>query len=415
MVGDYTLLRSDQTAKEKAMHAKAIIQKLLDRECGDIHTKRRRGVADLVQAGSHGKLTLMGLSRHLDPMTALPNRIKRVDRLLGNEKLQDECIGIYAAVSTTVLRGMKHPVIIVDWSDVTTDRGQQLLRASVVIVGRSMTLYEEVHPLKSYAAPKVHQRFVSRLKGMLPVGCEPVFVTDAGFRAPWFKLLNREGYAWIGRIRNRDTVRCAATDQQWHGCKQLYSKANTTAKDLGEYDYVRSNRVSCRLVLIKKRPAGRHQKTVFGKKARSKQSLKHASGQTEPWLLAVSPNLAHRSAAQVVDIYGCRMQIEQTFRDTKNPRWGLGLSQSQTRAPDRWSILLMVGALVIFALWMIGLAVQQQGYRIEYGSRKKAGKTLSIISLARWWLEQTTTRTLSTLRIRNAMNLLCSMLRPAYI
>jgi hypothetical protein len=168
-------------------------------------------------------------------------------------------------------------------------------------------------------------------------------------------------------------------------------------------------------VLIKKRPAGRHQKTVFGKKVRSKQSLKHASGQNEPWLLAVSPNLAHRSAAQVVEIYGCRMQIEQTFRDTKNPRWGLGLSQSQTHDPDRWSILLMIGALVIFALWVIGLAAQQEGYRIEYGSRKKAAKTLSIISLARWWIEQTTTRTLSALRIRNAINLLCSMVRAAYI
>lgn len=415
MVGDYTLIRSDQTAKESAMHAKAIIQKLLDRECGEIHAKRRRGVADLVQAGSYGQLTLMGLSRHLNSMTTLSNRIKRVDRLLGNEKLQDECIGIYAAVSTAVLRGIRHPAIIVDWSDVTADRGQQLLRASVVIAGRSMTLYEEVHLLKSYAAPKVHQRFISRLKGMLPVGCEPVFITDAGFRAPWFKLLNRYGYAWIGRIRNRDTVRCAAPEQPWQGCKHLYAKANTTAQDLGEYDYVRSNRVACRLVLIKKRPAGRHRKTVFGKQARSKQSQKHASGQTEPWLLAVSPNLAHRSAAQVVELYGCRMQIEQTFRDTKNPRWGLGLSQSQTRVPNRWRILLMVGALVIFALWMIGLAAQQQGYRVEYGSREKAAKTVSIISLARWWLEQTTTRTLSVLRIRDAMNLLCSMVRPAYI
>ena len=397
------------------MHAKPIIQKLLERECPAIHAKRRQSIVDIVQAGTRGKLTLMGLSRSLDPMAPLPNRIKRVDRLLGNEKLQAECVDIYQAIGRTVLQGMKHPAIIVDWSDLTTDRSVQLLRASVIIEGRSMTLYEEVHPLKNYAAPKVHRRFLSRLKTLLPWGCEPVFVTDAGFRAPWFKLLDKHGYAWIGRIRNRDMVRSTASEEEWHGCKDLYAKANKNAKDLGEYEYVRSNSVTCRLVLIKKRPAKRHKKTVFGKKARSKQSRKHASGQIEPWLLAVSPTLAHCSAAQVVAIYGGRMQIEQTFRDTKNPRWGLGLSESQTHRPDRWTILLMVGALVIFALWIIGLAAQQQGFKIEYGSRKKAGKTLSIISLSRWWLEQTTTCTLSVLQIRGAINRLCSMVFPAYI
>lgn len=175
------------------MHAKPIVRKLLDRQCPDMRAKRRQGVADIVQAGTHGKLTLMGLSRHLDPMTPIHNRIKRVDRLLGNEKLQDECVAIYETLSTTVLQGKTHPAIIVDWSDLTADRSQQLLRASVVVQGRSMTLYEEVHPLKIYAAPNVHQRFLSRLKSMLPVGCEPVFFTDAGFRAPWFKLLNRHG------------------------------------------------------------------------------------------------------------------------------------------------------------------------------------------------------------------------------
>jgi len=59
--------------------------------------------------------------------------------------------------------------------------------------------------------------------------------------------------------------------------------------------------------------------------------LKQAKAQKEPWLLAVSPQLAALSAQAIVTIYAGRMQIEQTFRDIKNPRWGLGLSASQTR------------------------------------------------------------------------------------
>jgi hypothetical protein len=35
---------------------------------------------------------------------------------------------------------------IVDWSPLTDDQSQQLLRASLPVGGRSITLYEEVHP-----------------------------------------------------------------------------------------------------------------------------------------------------------------------------------------------------------------------------------------------------------------------------
>lgn len=80
------------------------------------------------------------------------------------------------------------------------------------------------------------------------------------------------------------------------------------------------------------------------------------------------------------------MQIEQTFRDVKNRQWGMGLSDSQTTHLGRLSILLLIGALASYALWLIGLAAQRTGYKVAYGSKKKAASTLSIISLARCWI-----------------------------
>lgn len=82
------------------------------------------------------------------------------------------------------------------------------------------------------------------------------------------------------------------------------------------------------------------------------------------------------------------MQIEQSFRDVKNPSFGLGLSLSQTTRPDRLAILLLIGALAMYALWLIGLVVQVRGYRVSFGSSARTDSTLSIISLARWWLEE---------------------------
>jgi hypothetical protein len=142
---------------------------------------------------------------------------------------------------------------------------------------------------------------------------------------------------------------------------------------------------------------------------KSAHSLKQAKAQKEPWLLAVSPQLAGLTAKAVVAIYSGRMQIEQTFRDVKNSRWGLGLSASQTRKPKRLGILLLIAALACFALWLIGLAARASGYRIEFGSRKKAAKALSIISLARWWVLENQTIILSRRQINGALTLLCSM------
>jgi hypothetical protein len=370
------------------VHAQQIILDLLDRHCPEIHAKRRQCLAALAQAGQADALTLVGMGRNLPATTNIRHRIKRCDRLLGNRKLSAELLSIYAAVARRFIAPNSQPIVIIDWSDLLRDQSAHMLRAAVMVQGRAMLLYEEVHVTKDYGTAKAHRQFLKNLISVLPPGCQPVIVTDAGFRATWFNLINKMGWAWIGRIRNRDMVRSSSGDQPWQGCKALYSKANKHAKDLGNFEYARSNPVACRLVLVKRVPKGRHKKTASGKRARSRNSLKSAASQTEPWLLAVSPSLSNLTAEKVVAQYGGRMQIEQTFRDLKNPRWGLALSHTQTRCPKRLAILLVIGALVIFALWLIGLSARAADYRIEYGSKKNAPHTLSIISLARSWLRE---------------------------
>nr|WP_315476059.1 transposase [uncultured Undibacterium sp.] len=117
---------------------------------------------------------------------------------------------------------------------------------------------------------------------------------------------------------------------------------------------------------MKKKARCRHHTTLRGEVRTSSRSQKQAQGQTVPWLLAVSPNLGRLTAKMTVAIYSGRMQIEQTFRDIKNHRWGLGLSHSQTRMPNRLAILLLIGALACYALWLIALTVRESGYHYTY-------------------------------------------------
>jgi hypothetical protein len=391
------------------MHAQKIIQDFLAVECQSMHAKRQHCLALMAEAARRTGLGLVKMSKSLDSTIALRHRIKRCDRLLGNPHLEYERLEVYRALARRVIQRQTQVGIIVDWSDLLNDISQHVLRAAIVVKGRAFVIYEEVHPTKQYGVASVHRNFMATLRTILPSHCQPVIITDAGFRAPWFKMLNQLGFAWIGRIRNRDKVR-ALGERAWQGCKQLYPGATGRACDLGDFEYVQSNPVRCRLVMIKRAPKGRKCKTAFGKDSRSRHSKKQRAGQSEPWLLATGPSLSTLSAKVIVALYSARMQIEETFRDLKSTQWGMGLSSSQTRHPKRLAVLLLIAALLSFALWLIGLAARGSGYRVQYGSRKKAGSTLSILSLARHWLLDLNSRPLSRPQLDQASAELTSML-----
>ena len=365
------------------MHAKSILQDFLSKKCRTMHAKRRACLTKMVEAARVGGLTLVRMSHALPKTTSLKHRIKCCDRLLGNPRLHAEKTAIYGALSHAIL-GNRRVGIIIDWSDLLADGSAHLLRAAVIVKGRAFTVYEEVHSQDDYGSLRVHRRFLETLRTVLPAGCQPVLVTDAGFRATWFHLAEELNYEWVGRIRNRDMVRAQGADQ-WDGCKTLYPQATGRPRNLGEFEYVRSNPISCRLVAFKKAPQKRHRRTAFGSNARSTSSMKNRAAQIEPWLLAVSPGLAALSAKAIVAIYAGRMQIEQTFRDSKNANRGMGLSMTQSCDLDRLAVMLLLGALLSFSLWLIGLAAVQAGYTIGYGSKKNALTTFSILSLARHW------------------------------
>lgn len=368
------------------MHAQRIIQKFLDEECPSIHAKRRAGLARVTDAAQRGGLTLLRLSRQVDSTTSLRHRIKQCDRLLSNKHLESERPEIYGALARRVLHNLRHVAILVDWSDLLKDVSQHVLRATVVVEGRSFVIYEEIHRTKSYGVASVHRKFMKNLRAILPEQCEPMIITDAGFRGTWFKMLDGLRFAWIGRVRNREKMRLAGSED-WVGCQQLYARASKHVHDLGIVDHVRSAPLKCRMVLTKKDAKGRQNKTAFGKKKQSAHSKKQAKGQREPWLLAVSTKLADLSADEIVKWYEFRMQIEQTFRDLKSPQWGMGLRDSQTRKPQRLKALLLIAALLSFALWLIGLVALAQGFSFQYGSRAKASQTVSILTLARRWID----------------------------
>lgn len=365
------------------MHANRIVARVLNPCLRELHAKRgaalQRSVAAVLLGGA---LNLSSIALAMAGAVGLRHRVKSVDRLLGNGGLQEARAGIYGRLAHLWLCGLPQVLLVVDWSDLTPDQCWHWLRASVAVNGRSVTLYEEVHPQRLYGNRGVHRRFLLRVAQMLPAGCVPIIMTDAGFHSTWFKLVAERGWSYVGRIRGRDMVRQA--DAGWIRGTTLYEQASAEVLDLGRCGYVRSNCIQCRLVLVQGAPRNRHRMNIYGKRRAGRASAKCARSAREPWLLAASPSLDHMAARSIVKLYAQRMTIEESFRDTKNLRWGQGLHTTRSRSSARLQILLLIAHLASFVQRLIGEDAKARQLELQFSPTNRTSRAqISVLVLAR--------------------------------
>ena len=211
------------------MHAEHIVARVLEPCLTRLHCKRGRSlVRGTVGLLNSGIGSLSGIALGLQGVTGFKHRIKSVDRLLGNADLHAQRDALYRQAAHRWLGGLSQVLLVVDWSDLSKDQGWQCLRASVVVQGRSVTLYEQVHPRSKLANPKVHAKFLDVLATILPTGCRPIVMTDAGFQSPWFKAVGDRGWDFIGRVRGRNRLRLAGSDD-WRPAREMLNAARRSA------------------------------------------------------------------------------------------------------------------------------------------------------------------------------------------
>lgn len=270
---------------------------------------------------------------------------------------------MHAAMARWLLRG-PHPVIVLDWCDLKADRRWHLLRAAVPVGGRTLTILDMVFPDGQQGSPAAEKRFLQRLATLIPHHVKPILVTDAGFRAPWFRAVETMGWYWLGRLRHRTLVKPVEVSDEseaWVPCRALYELAVAAPRDLGLMDTVRAKPWRCRVVVHAKPPKGRKQRNRQGLPSRTKKCKENAAREREPWLLVASPALKHLNARQVVALYARRMQIELSFRDLKSHRYGHGFEDSLTRKGKRIEVLLLLHTMAAFASWLVGMACETAG------------------------------------------------------
>lgn len=79
----------------------------------------------------------------------------------------------------------------------------------------------------------------------------------------------------------------------------------------------------------------------------------------EPWWLVSSRQ--DLTGGEIKVAYGRRFTVEETFRDVKNPRFGLGLKQTIIARHDRRDALFLLAVLAHTLLTLLGKAGQELG------------------------------------------------------
>lgn len=285
--------------------------------------------------------------------------IKRIDRLLGNPAVYNQKARFYQIVAHHFAQ--EKPLISVDWSTVY-NYNFVLLRASLAIKGRAVTIYEEVHPEGKMNNHQVHCHFLKNLSKILPKSTQPILCSDAGFKVPWFKEIEKLGWFWLARTRG--TVKCHQNDNLgWQYVHTRHQQATGKAKELTNFKLSKSHQLSCRAVInAKPVKKGRKNLNRKGQSTLDRMNKVYAKSAKEPWILVSNLPSSDYPAHQLVNFYSRRMTIEESFRDTKDEYYGLGIMRSRTRSCQRLEIILLIAMLAQLALYVIGKAGELKGY-----------------------------------------------------
>lgn len=87
--------------------------------------------------------------------------------------------------------------------------------------------------------------------------------------------------------------------------------------------------------------------------------MTHAPDMKDAWFLACSRR--DMSARVAIAHYGKRFSTEENFRDTKDIKYGMGLSHTHIKREDRRDRLLLISALSVMLLTLLGAAGEEVG------------------------------------------------------
>lgn len=374
------------------MLTKEVSQTYFNNALTSMHAKRAKSLFETCWAlTKQSDLTITSLGRSKDGAAYTKHKIKSVDRLVGNSKLHAEIPTVYKEFFQSYVACIPVLKIIVDWSGCCRN-DIHMLRASIVHDGRSVTIYNEIHPQKMLGNREVQRNFLRNLKEQIPFGKRVIIITDAGFVTPWFKAVLKQGWDYVGRLKG-DIKILLNNHPRWMRVKNLHKNATDRIKYVGTGIIGRSSStpVNGNIYSYKKIPKKRK-----GKSRYPDVNKRYSVANKTPWIIATSLNTNEYDKYVIKNIYEKRMQIEQNFRDDKDPRFGFGWRFSRNQCMKRIAVLCLIASIAAFFLLSIGILAEKLGLHRKYqvNSTKKK-RVLSFLTLAKQIIQNSPPRELT--------------------
>ena len=329
----------------------------------EMHAKRieslANGVAGVLNAAI---ITIHAIGQAYAAMAHIEasSGVKQVDRMLSNVDVDLDLL--FPAWIQFVVGVRTELIIALDWTEFDKDDHVTLCAYAVTRHGRATPLIWKTHlksELEGHRTQWEHD-LVEQLHCAISPKVSIILLADRGFGdQKLYALLSLLGWDFAIRFRGGILVENTAgetrTAQEW-------------VHATGRATMMRGAKVTADKARV---PA---------------VVLVHARNMKEAWCIATS--LSSKTASEIVKLYGRRFTIEETSSDTKDIRFGLGLTATHIGRTDRRDRLLFLFALAHALLTLLGAASEASGLDRTLKGNKITRRTHSLYWQGTFWYRQ---------------------------
>jgi hypothetical protein len=313
---------------------KKFVESLFDK---DLHAKRVESLTNaatgVLRAGALG-IHAIGRGLALAGRKSKKHAVKQVDRLVGNSGV--DVWTLFASWVAYVVANRTEIWVSLDWTAFDKD-GQATIAANLQTShGRATPLLWLSGRESEVDGHRIEweEKVLHRLREVLPATVTRVVIlADRGFAAAarW-EAIGKLGFDFIIRIPGSQRVTDAKGEER---------SAREWVPD------------KARTLKLEKATITQEQVPVPAFVAVKERGMK------ECWCLVTS--LADLPGKEIVTRYSRRFCIEESFRDIKDLRFGMGLSSIRVSTPERRDRLLLLSAMAIALLTLLGAAGEAAG------------------------------------------------------
>jgi hypothetical protein len=302
----------------------------------DLHAKRIASLAGAtlgVMQSASLAVAMIGQALAQAKGLVTKHAIKQVDRMLSNNG-----IDVWDSFARWVPHqiGTRQEILVaMDWTDFDHDDQATLALHLVTGHGRAAPLLwlsvwkDELKDRRN----DFEDACLRRLAELIPAGCRVTILADRGFGdQKLFAFLATLGFGYV--IRFRGNIHVTDADGTTRPATEWVGKGGRARKLTDARVTAKGQQVGA-VVCV------------------------HAKDMKEPWCLATSERDA--TAATLINHYAKRWTIEPQFRDTKDLRFGMGLSSTRVGEPMRRDRLLLVSAFATTLLTLLGAVGESLG------------------------------------------------------